>query len=248
MEVIWKGSSAMYRIGICDDQKGTCEELEKMTRHFFDIQREKTEIEIFYSGNIFMDYLDQGNWFHLLFLDIELTSSNGIEIGNYIRKNLKDEQVEIVYISSKTHYAMDLFQCRPLDFLVKPLKYSEVSRSLETMKKRHIINKKIFVYSSDKTIKRIPVENIMYCISENKQITMTLHTGEHIRFRGKLSDTANKLPDTTFIQIHKSYLINLNYISEYSADKVKMTDGTVLGISPSKKKEVKAKFMQYELL
>ena len=75
----------MYRIGICDDEKGTCEELEKMTRHFFDIQREKTEIEIFYSGNIFMDYLDQGNWFHLLFLDIELTSSNGIEIGNYIR-------------------------------------------------------------------------------------------------------------------------------------------------------------------
>ena len=195
MEVIWKGSSAMYRIGICDDEKGTCEELEKMSRHSFDIQREKTEIEIFYSGNIFMDYLDQGNWFHLLFLDIELTSSNGIEIGNYIRKNLKDEQVEIVYISS-----------------------------------------------------RIPVENIMYCISENKQITMTLHTGEHIRFRGKLSDTANKLPDTTFIQIHKSYLINLNYISEYSADKVKMTDGTVLGISPSKKKEVKAKFMQYELL
>ncbi|MDQ9827094.1 LytTR family DNA-binding domain-containing protein, partial [Acinetobacter sp. 163] len=77
---------------------------------------------------------------------------------------------------------------------------------------------------------------------------MTLHTRERIRFRGKLSDTANKLPDTTFIQIHKSYLINLNYISEYSADKVKMTDGTVLGISPSKKKEVKTKFMQYELL
>lgn len=64
----------------------------------------------------------------------------------------------------------------------------------------------------------------------------------------KLSDTVKKLPDMTFIQIHKSYLINLNYISEYSADKIKMTDGTVLGISPSKKKEVKVKFMQYELL
>ena len=143
---------------------------------------------------------------------------------------------------------MDLFQCRPLDFLVKPLKYSEVSGSLETMKKRHIINKKIFVYSSNKTAKRIPVENIMYCISQNKQITMALHTGENIQFRGKLSDTVKKLPDMTFIQIHKSYLINLNYISEYSADKIKMTDGTVLGISPSKKKEVKVKFMQYELL
>ena len=139
---------------------------------------------------------------------------------------------------------MDLFQCRPLDFLVKPLKYSEVSGSLETMKKRHIINKKIFVYSSNKTAKRIPVENIMYCISQNKQITMALHTGEYIQFRGKLSDTVKKLPDMTF----KSYLINLNYISEYSADKIKMTDGTVLGISPSKKKEVKVKFMQYELL
>lgn len=43
-----------------------------------------------------MDYLNQGNWFHLLFLDIELTSSNGIKIGNYIRKNLKDEH-DVMY-------------------------------------------------------------------------------------------------------------------------------------------------------
>ncbi len=82
----------------------------------------------------------------------------------------------------------------------------------------------------------------MYCISQNKQITMALHTGEHIQFRGKLSDTVKKLHSPFhIIWIH-------NYKSEYSADKIKMTDGTVLGISPSKKKEVKVKFMQYELL
>ena len=86
----------MYRIGICDDEKGTCEEPENMVSHLSNLQKEKAEIEIFYSGDIFMDYLNQGNWFHLLFLDIELTSSNGIKIGNYIRKNLKDEH-DVMY-------------------------------------------------------------------------------------------------------------------------------------------------------
>lgn len=238
----------MYIIGICDDEKGTCGQLEEMIQQYFCQQREKAETEVFYSGSILMQYLANNNKFDLLFLDIDLITSSGIEIGKYVRNILKDEQMEIVYISSKTQYAMELFQCRPMDFLVKPLKFPEVAKVLETMKTRHGVRKKMFIYPSDKTTKRIAAESIMYCMSENKEINMVLCTGEHIRFRGKISSIIEKLPELLFIQIHKSYLINLNYVTEYSSEWVKMTDEKILGISPSKRKEVKTRFMQYEML
>ena len=85
----------MYRIGICDDEKGTCEELEKMVSHFL-IFKGKSRNRNFLFWRYFYGLSKSGNWFHLLFLDIELTSSNGIKIGNYIRKNLKDEH-DVMY-------------------------------------------------------------------------------------------------------------------------------------------------------
>ena len=64
--------------------------------------------------------------FDLIFLDIELKKKSGLDVSNYIRNELGNESVQIAYISAKTGYAMDLFEFRPINFLVKPLEYSKV--------------------------------------------------------------------------------------------------------------------------
>ncbi len=62
-----------------------------------------------------------GEYFGLIFLDIEMQYVNGIEAGKIIREKMKDELTKIVYISGSDNYAMELFQVRPLDFLIKPI-------------------------------------------------------------------------------------------------------------------------------
>ena len=46
------------------------------------------------------------------------------------------EKMDIIYISSKINYAMQLFQNRPMDFLVKPVKYSAVEMNMDIFVKK----------------------------------------------------------------------------------------------------------------
>lgn len=57
----------------------------------------------------------------ILFLDIELFKMTGIEIGHYIRNELDDMGLQLIYISGQPSYAQQLFKTQPMDFLVKPI-------------------------------------------------------------------------------------------------------------------------------
>ncbi len=72
-------------------------------------------------------------------------------------------------------------------------------------------------------------------------------SGDEKVFNGKLSEVANKVPDSVFLQIHKSYLINYDYVSEYSNDWVRMINGDILSISKVNRKNVKIALIQHEM-
>ena len=67
----------------------------------------------------------------MLFLDIELPKMNGVAVGQYIRETLKNETIQIAYISSKQEYAMELFEMRPINFLVKPLYEKKIENVID---------------------------------------------------------------------------------------------------------------------
>lgn len=228
----------MYRIGICDDEKNTCGQIEEMVECYLKQEGYDGEVEVFYSGKELETYYFEKNQFDLLFLDIEMPGKNGVEVGQYVRQCLEDEITDIVYISSKTHYAMRLFQCRPLDFLVKPITYEAIRRVMDIMIKRSGMRMELFEYSCDRMVRKVLVRDIMYFYSDNKSIHMVLNTGEERRFGGKLNQVAEKLSSSVFLRIHKSYLVNHNYVSEYFPDKVRMTNGAELNISKANRKEV----------
>lgn len=234
----------MYRIGICDDEKSTCAQMEEMVEQCLKQQGLEGEIDVFFSGEELKAYYSKKNQFDRLFLDIELPGLNGVEVGQYVRRELEDETADIVYISSKTQYAMQLFQCRPLDFLVKPVTYCAVNRVMELMIKRAGLRKELFEYSCNRSVRKIQIRNIMYFFSENKRIHMVLNTGEEQCFNGKLDEIIEKLPSSGFLRIHKSYLINHDYVTEYLPNQVKMTNGDVLSISKAQRKEVQEKLME----
>ena len=63
---------------------------------------------------------------------------------------MENEETEIIYISSKTNYAMKLFQCRPMDFLVKPITFPMVERTLGIVMKRELVNRKKITVKIDR--------------------------------------------------------------------------------------------------
>ena len=117
---------------ICDDEKSTCGELERMLMEYARKNGICFNIEVFFTGDSLADYLDK-EVVDVLFLDIEIPGLDGIMVGDYIRRKLENESIFIVYISSKEQYALQLFQNRPFDFLIKPLEKTRIFNVMDNI-------------------------------------------------------------------------------------------------------------------
>ena len=107
----------MFCIGICDDDEGLCGELEKMLYDYGKEHRIQMNIDIWYQGESLCRFLRENKKIlDVLFLDIELLTTNGIEVGRFIREEQENMETAIVYISANSSYAMDLFRVQPTDF------------------------------------------------------------------------------------------------------------------------------------
>lgn len=229
----------MLHIGICDDSKEVCAELEDILWEYAQKKKIQMDVLVWYTGEGLCRYLkDQEHFLDILFLDIELISTDGIKVGKYIREELDNLETDIVYISGKSSYAMELFQVQPLDFLVKPLDKNKIHRVIECKMRLEEKRKGIFEYFVSGYYFKVKYREILYFSSQNKKIRLVLQN-EQKEFNGKLKEVAKKVPES-FIQIHQSYIINFDHISECTYESVRMCNGEVLPISQSYRKLVRA--------
>ena len=120
----------MFRIAICDDEPMICSRIENIVLNYFERNNLEVDTQVFYSGEELYKFLSKGEYFDLLFLDIELKLINGIEVGRKIREDLDNQTMQIVYISGKDNYYKDLFDVRPMHFLSKPFDEIEIIKDI----------------------------------------------------------------------------------------------------------------------
>lgn len=233
----------MLRIAICDDDKELGIELESMLNEISKNTGEVFEISVFYTGEGLCDSLMSGSRFNLIFLDIELCEINGVEVGKKIREELNDEITQIVYISAKESYAMELFDIRPLNFLVKPLKIEKIKYVLKTARKVLGSSNQYFEYRVGNVNFNVLISDILYFESSGRKVKVVLKN-EVNEYYGKLSEVEEKIKNDDFFFIHKSYLINYNHVIEYSYEYVKMSNNEILGISQNNRKAVREKLLR----
>ncbi len=232
----------MYDIGICDDGVNTCADIENLLLNCAKEKEILINIRVWYTGEGLQNYLVNGGHLDILYLDIELFKMTGIEIGSYIRNELDNMGLQIIYISGKTSYALQLFKTQPLDFLVKPIRQEQINDTIETAVK--IINKKRerFEFQQGKDYYYIPQGEIIYFESKGRKINIVTLKKTY-EFYGRLKEIIKDLSED-FIDIHQSYVINKEHVKYYTYEKVELDDGTILSISQKKRKEVRGKVLR----
>lgn len=218
-----------YKVAICDDEVSTCEELDAKTKSIFTKLGYDVEVDVYYSGETFVNHICRNNPYDFILLDIELFELNGIGVGKYIRDYIMDFRTQIVYISSKTTYAMELFEISPLDFLVKPIYCDQLTKTYERGMAIIGTLQECFECTNGNTVIRVPFAEILYMESEGRKVKLVT-SNEEIFFYDKLSNVIKSL-STVFIQIHKSYIVNTNAIKEYHSDRVVLFNLNELPIS-----------------
>lgn len=232
----------MYNIGICDDGENICTAIENMLLQYAAKKGIQVDTIAWYTGEGLKRYLEQGNPLDILFLDIELLRMSGIEIGDYIRNQLDNLGLQIIYISAKSSYAQSLFRTQPLDFLVKPIEQRDIDDVLDRAIKLLKRKREKFEFQRGGEYYYLAMGDIMYLCSKGRKIEVVTKD-ETYEFYGKLKDIEKNMQDT-FLMIHHSYIINREYIFRYTYETIELINGTVLSISEARRKQVRESLMR----
>lgn len=234
----------IYQIGICDDEKNNAANLESIVYDFFTKLHYDFEINVWYSGEEFCYSVENGVDCDILFLDINLPNMNGVDVGKYIREKKNNQRMQILYISSETSSAMELFQVHPYDFLIKPIEKEIIINTLNKLLEIDHMDERFFLYQINRVEYKIMYGKIMYISSNNKHINVSLSEGTVESFVGKLNDVADKLP-TQFVRVSQSFIINLKYVRSYRSDKVVMENNEEINITTPYRKIFKNNIIKY---
>lgn len=188
----------------------------------------------------------------IVFLDIQLGNSTIFDMI----PNQEFMDFKIIFISAHDEYALKGYKYDAIDYLLKPvdpikLKEAVIKAKGQIEKERESEHKRTDIYSlrdspqivlSDtKGSHIIKTKDIMYCIAEGNYTSIVLHDQPQIVVSKNLKFFEEKLNPVNFYRIHKSNLINLNYLKLLSNDDgghIVMSDGKTLSISRDKKRKL----------
>ena len=232
-----KGAYCVIRIAVVDDN----EMIRKQVKRFLNTYALKNsvvfEIYTYEDGRLLTLDINHEMHFDLIYLDIEMPIQNGIQVGHWIREIAQDEWMQIVFISGKDGYDRKLFSINCLDFLSKPICYSDLERTVNRFRKLTRRPEDVFTFQNNHVLQRVPIANILYFESTNRKVNI-ITTTDMLEFYDKLDNVESQVP-TQFFRIHKSFLVNYYHIRKFEYDNVIMSNQKRLPISQSKRKEMR---------
>jgi len=189
----------------------------------------------------------------VLFLDIHLKSTNGIEF----LKSINPVDFKVIFVTAFDNYAVQAFELHAQNYLLKPISGIKLKTAIQKLKEdlsQGIDHKILNKITSDlkqeiRKVKKVPFPvhsgiefidpmQIMYVQGDSNYSKVFLNGEKKLLVSKTLSHIENLLKDFSFLRIHKSYLINLGYIKRYSkidGGYVELIDGTKLAVSRTKK-------------
>lgn len=233
-----------YRIGICEDDDATCKMIEEKIHSSFKGRKETVSVEVWNTGEDCIAALPEKGAVNILFLDIELPGCRGVDVGNYIRKKIKDRSMHIIYVSAYTRYAIELFQTQPYYFIDKSKGYSKIEEIIEELINLDTQDRRFYTYTSCGVSYKLMTGDIMYLESDKKYIKIILEDGSERRFIGTLKNELEKL-SAAFAFAGQSYIVNFKYIEKFYSDKLLMINGQFINMGRKYKKEFNDRYKKW---
>ncbi|KEO71913.1 LytR/AlgR family response regulator transcription factor [Anditalea andensis] len=152
----------------------------------------------------------------LIFLDIQMPSLNGLDFA----KLISDHQIMIIFTTAFPEYALEGYQFNAVGYLLKPIFFDSFSQAVQKAKKlwdlsnpQEISSNHFFIRENGQMIS-IDMENLTYISGLQNYIELNMATGIRHLVHQTLKSIIEELPKNVFVQIHKSYIVNIRHISK----------------------------------
>ena len=235
----------MINIALCDDEEQEVYTLHQIVMEQFEKYAVPFKIIDCSNGADLLYELDELGEFDLIFLDIELGIDNGIEVATEIRK--RNPYCFIIFVSGYERYYKAAFSVQPYQFLDKPINKREVESVVDSVSKLIINNEQVFSFEYQRKQYRIYLNEILYFMRYQRRIVLQTKDGATYRFYGRIGDIENQLREISsdFLWIHKSFLVNMNYIKIFDNDRVLMQNEEEFPISARKHQNALDQYMSF---
>jgi len=235
-----------YHIAICDDDNIAIQQVNSFITSVFIKMNISYKIDDFLDGELLIKQLSSGVCYDLIFLDIEMPKVSGVQVGTAIRNVLQDELTQIVYISAKSEYALELFDSNPLNFLVKPITYDGIEKVVEKFVKITGNWSDVFTYKYGHDTYKMKLKDIIYLESSGKKVIIHAKS-KNDEYYGSIEDAyESQLKRYGFLFIHRAYVVNYDHVTAFEYEQLTLSDKTTLPIGQARRKEIRNKQQELE--
>jgi len=184
------------------------------------------------------------NEIELMFVDIQMPDLSGMDFVKSL-----DKRPQVIFTTAFPEYAAEGFKVNALDYILKPIAYSDFLRSANKAREWFELhnlklqdeekkNDDIFVKSSGKVVK-ILLEEIVFVESANEYIVINTINTEKITSLIRLKDFEKSLPAKDFMRIHRSFIVNLNLIKAIERNLLIMSTGKKIPVGEMYREDFK---------
>ena len=228
-------------IAICDDEEIIREQIKELT------EKEKSGLcmELYETGDALLASRKQ---FDIVFLDIQMEGTDGIETAKRLRQHsaLKGaEDTILIFITGIREYVFEAFDVAAFHYLLKPIeeeKFREVfhraERELEKSKRRETV----FIKTRNRSFS-LEKDSILYIESRGKKVEIHT-TGETIEAYASMNEMEGQLGGG-FFRCHRGYLVNMAYVAEYDSGSITLNNGEYVYLAKEKYGEFVKAYMRY---
>ncbi len=171
----------------------------------------------------------------LIFIDIEMPQVSGIDFINSL-----EQKPYIIFTTAYSEYALEAFNLNAIDYLVKPIPFARFFKAVNKVNELHKLRSKpvipveipvskpvekeeeikyLLVKAEYSTV-RVNIDEVKYIEGLKDYIKIYASTDKPILTLNSLKRMEEKLPESKFLRIHKSYIISLEQIEAITKNQV----------------------------
>lgn len=199
---------------IVDDEPKAIELLNNYLQHFQSIELVNT----FRNGFKVIEFLSKEK-VDLIFLDINMPNLSGVALSKLLPPSTK-----IIFTTAYSEYAVESYEVDAVDYLLKPIGFERFAKAVNKAlsnqidPRTHEENK--LLIKSGYEIYSVDVDEIFYLKKDGNYMNYVLKE-KSILARESIKDALARLPKQ-FIQVHKSYIINVRKVDIIHKDEVEI--------------------------
>lgn len=182
-----------------------------------------------------------------LLLDVLLGGMNGIEVAKKVRE--AEPRLPIIFTTSERDYAVEGFDVKAADYLVKPMTAEKVARCMEPLRELAVRPSSLSLLETSGRGHCAPVDvafdDILYAQCFDHAIDVHTSSGVY-RTRMSFQDFTARLPHTGRFHIcGRGMVINLSQVARVGDDGLLLKNGDALSIPRSRRKDIQQAYTEW---